>query len=263
MKNPFNKNESAEAKKERQSRSAATRKQLEEALALQRRHPFLDRFLMLAGIAGIIIMAIPFIYIAYKLSIFNMIGGGFQNIMNGTTATGSVGLLNIFDTFGMVPVFYMPWSQAGWLFATIGTVLLIAIIIGIVFLAIIYIRDFITIIKGIGYMLRQSTEDTGKVIKEQATDVKRVFGGAPIASEEVEGKKKKSSKKKKEEEDDEAEDLEKHIEEIKKDISSEEPVAKEVKAEESVKVEEAVEPKKTTKEYLESLDSKDLDNLLK
>lgn len=190
------------------------RKKLENVLALQKRHPFLDRFLMLAGIAAIIIMAIPFIYISFELSIFNMIGDGFDNFMNGNEA--HTGILEVFTTFGstMVPIFQIPWKDAAWIFALIGTILFVAIIVGLVYLIIIYIRDFITIAKGIVLMLKKNTESTSALIKEQVDDSKVIAGSQ---------KKTKKVKKKEEKVDQKADfdEVDKKVDEIKKELEDE------------------------------------------
>lgn len=202
-------------------------KKLEDVLALQKRHPFLDRFLMLAGIAAIIIVAIPFIYISFELSVFNMIGGGFDRFMNGTET--STGILELFKSAGsgMVPIFQIPWSNASWLFALIGTVLLILIVVCLGYLLVIYIRDFVTIIKGIMLMLSKNTESLGALVKGQVDDAK------VIATSETTSAKKGKKKVKKNEPVTESpkseplnftdtdEDLEKMVEKAKKDIQAE------------------------------------------
>lgn len=193
------------------------RKKLENVLALQKRHPFLDRFLMLAGIAAIIIIAIPFIYISFELSIFNMIGDGFDKFMNGDEV--HTGILEVFTTFGssMVPIFQIPWKDAAWIFALIGTLLFIAIIVGLIYLVIIYIRDFITIAKGIVLMLKKNTESTSALIKEQVDDSKVIAGSAGSQ------KKTKKVKKKEEKVDQKAEfdEVDKKVDEIKKELEDE------------------------------------------
>ena len=166
------------------------KKKLENVLALQKRHPFLDRLLMLAGIAFIIIVAIPFIYISFELSVFNMIGGGFQEYMHGNETTS--GLLDLFKAFGTntVPILQISWDQASWLFCFLGSVIFFTIIIVLILLIIIYIRDFATIIKGIMIMLSKNTENISGLVKDQLADTKNIAENNTAAK-----KNKKKTKK--------------------------------------------------------------------
>ena len=205
--------------------SDVKKKRLEDVLALQKRHPFLDRFLMLVGIGAIILISIPFIYISFELSVFNIIGGGFDNYMNGTDTM--TGILQLFDSLGtnMVPIFQISWDSASWIFGLIGTLLFIGIIVGLVFLFTIYIRDFVTIVKGIMLMLSKNTESTSGIVKEQVSDARKV-----IASEQKQtktGRKKKTTKlldeaeKDRQKELDEEKELDKKIEQVKEELRQE------------------------------------------